>query len=170
MLSIISHEIQENEIQGSIAEVGVYRGSFAAYIRKAFPERFFYLFDTFEGFESSQAKYNEETWNIKSGDYSNTSVDIVLKTIGSIDKCIVKKGFFPETAKNVDDPFVFVSLDVDLYLPTMDGLNFFIPNFLQEGIFSPTILVVTITREAEKPFENFAQKTIFLSPLYVTML
>lgn len=39
--------------------------------------------------------------------------------------CIIKKGYFPETAQDIDDSFCFISLDVDLYQPTYDGLNYF---------------------------------------------
>lgn len=37
----------------------------------------------------------------------------------------IKKGLFPETASGIEDSFVFVSLDMDIYEPTYQGLQFF---------------------------------------------
>lgn len=36
-----------------------------------------------------------------------------------------KKGYFPQTAEGITDTFCFVNLDMDLYKPTLAGLNFF---------------------------------------------
>ena len=47
-------------------------------------------------------------------------------------QCVVRKGFFPDTAKGLEDQFVFVSLDADLYDPILEGLNYFYPR-LQNG-------------------------------------
>ena len=41
------------------------------------------------------------------------------------DHCIPVKGFFPESAKGIEDSFVLVSLDADLYDPIYAGLHFF---------------------------------------------
>jgi O-methyltransferase len=125
-LIMLANEIMKNNVEGAIAEFGVYRGNFAKRIRALIPNRKFYLFDTFSGFDENQLKHDKEKFNekIQMG-FDNTSVDIALKTIGDTDMCIVKQGFFPETAKDVKDDFAFVSLDVDLYQPIFDGLNFF---------------------------------------------
>jgi O-methyltransferase len=48
------------------------------------------------------------------------------------ESCIVKKGYFPETTTDVEEEFVFVSIDVDLYEPIYNGLVFFYPR-LQHG-------------------------------------
>jgi len=48
------------------------------------------------------------------------------------EKCFIRKGFFPETAKNINCKFVFVNIDVDLYDPTYNGLVYFYPR-LQKG-------------------------------------
>ena len=48
-------------------------------------------------------------------------------------KCVPVKGFFPESAKDIDDQFVFVSLDADLYEPIYAGLNFFYPKLVSGG-------------------------------------
>ena len=51
------------------------------------------------------------------------------------DKCIFKKGYFPDTTSDVDinETFCFVHLDTDLYLPTLNGLRFFYPKLVKGG-------------------------------------
>ena len=51
-LELVAKEIYENNIEGAVAELGVFRGRFAQFINQAFFDRDFYLFDTFEGFVS----------------------------------------------------------------------------------------------------------------------
>ena len=50
------------------------------------------------------------------------------------DQCIIKKGRFPDTTEDIDDTwFCFVSIDVDLYEPTYEGLKFFYPRLTPGG-------------------------------------
>ena len=41
------------------------------------------------------------------------------------DQCVIKKGYFPETAEGLEETFIFVRLDVDMYKPTKAGLEWF---------------------------------------------
>ncbi len=132
-LELVAEEINKKGLQGAVAELGVYKGKFARYINQYFPERDFYLFDTFEGFDKKDiaAELNN---NFSSGaqDFTNTSVEKVLAIMPHAKQCIVKKGFFPETAKGLKEEFVFVSIDADLYDPIYNGLNYFYP-LLKKG-------------------------------------
>jgi O-methyltransferase len=47
--------------------------------------------------------------------------------------CIVRKGYFPETAAGIEDNFAFVSLDADLYQPMLEGLKYFYPRISKGG-------------------------------------
>ena len=58
-------------------------------------------------------------------DFSDTSVQKVLAKMAHPENCVVKPGYFPETAQGVEGKFCFVSLDTDLYEPTIAGLRFF---------------------------------------------
>jgi O-methyltransferase len=49
------------------------------------------------------------------------------------DKCIVKKGWFPETARNLEEKFAFVSIDADLFDPIYAGLVYFYPRLAAGG-------------------------------------
>jgi O-methyltransferase len=50
-LELAALEIKKRGITGAVAELGVFRGDFAARINSVFPERKLYLFDTFAGFD-----------------------------------------------------------------------------------------------------------------------
>lgn len=133
-LELISHEINTKKLTGNTAELGVYKGKFARYINQYFPDRLLYLFDTFEGFDTRDIiSETKEKFSSGDQDFSDTSVDGVLKRMFSPEKCIPKKGFFPESAKNIHDSFVFVSLDADLYEPIYNGLQFFYPKLVSGG-------------------------------------
>ena len=133
-LELISFEIKKRNLEGNVAELGVYKGKFARFINRFFPERKLYLFDTFEGFDNRDIT-SEKSQNFSSGaqDFSATSIAAVLKRMPFPDKCIPVKGFFPESTKGIEDNFVLVSLDADLYQPIYAGLNFFYPRLVSGG-------------------------------------
>lgn len=134
-LELFAHEAKTDGLAGDVAEVGVYRGEFAQKIQEAFPERRCYLYDTFEGF-ASQAKQHDMQigFHKHNDDFSDTSVESVLAQMPFPERCMVRKGRFPDTAQDGDGPFVFVSLDADLYLPTLAGLRFFYPKLCAGGM------------------------------------
>lgn len=133
-LELLASEISEAKVAGAVAELGVYKGKFARYINQFFPERKFYLFDTFAGFDSKDVKTEiDKTFSGGAQDFSDTSVEAVLKLMPYPDRCIVRKGFFPETAQGLEEQFAFVSLDADLYDPIYAGLNYFYPRLNRGG-------------------------------------
>lgn len=133
-LELVSHEINSKNIAGNVAELGVYKGKFARYINKLFPARTLYLFDTFEGFDSRDVSTEkQEGFSGGNQDFSDTSVKAVLGLMPYPEKCVAKKGFFPESANGVNDSFAFVSIDTDLYEPIYAGLKFFYPRLNKGG-------------------------------------
>ncbi len=132
-LELVAHEIDSKKIPGAVAELGVYKGKFARYINQYFPNRELYLFDTFKGFDKADIKA-ELQHNFSTGqqDFSKTSVEEVLKQMPFPDKCVIKQGYFPGSAKGLEEEFVFVSIDTDLYEPIYNGLNYFYP-LLKKG-------------------------------------
>lgn len=134
MLECCAREIEDNGIMGNCAEAGVFRGEFSSCINQCFPDRKLYLFDTFEGFDERDVVI-ERTKGIGEGkqDFSGTSIPEVLDKMICPDMCEIRKGFFPETAEGLEDTFCFVSLDMDLYQPTMAGLEYFYPRLAKGG-------------------------------------
>jgi O-methyltransferase len=159
-LEFCAKEISDRKIQGSVAELGVYQGDFAIKINEVFPDRKLYLFDTFEGFANKDVEIDLNNGFGSKGhkvDFSDTNVDTILKRMVSSEKCIIKKGYFPETAENLEDTFAFVSIDADLYKPLYDGLNYFYPRLSKGGyifIHDYNNALFTGAKEAVRKFSS----------------
>ena len=116
------------DVPGAAAELGVYRGFFARCINQLLPERKLYLFDSFEGF-SEEANASESF----QAAHANTAIEKVLAILPYPEKAIVKPGFFPESLGGLEEQFCLVSLDVDFYQTTLDGLRYFWPRLEKGG-------------------------------------
>ncbi|MHB1270920.1 MAG: TylF/MycF/NovP-related O-methyltransferase [Thermoleophilia bacterium] len=133
-LELVAKEIYEKDVSGAVAELGVFRGRFAKKINEAFPDRALYLFDTFEGFDNRDVPTEKiNNYSEAAVDLTGTSVELVISQMRYRDKCIVKKGYFPKTASDVNEEFAFVSIDTDLYKPIYEGLHFFYPKLSSGG-------------------------------------
>ena len=120
-----------------VAEGGVYQGDFAKEINECFPDSPLYLFDTFEGFDQRDlSKEHAENYSeMQAKHIGNTSVELVIGKLPHQGNAIIRKGYFPETARGLEDKrFCFVNLDFDLYNPTIEGLRFFYPRMLENGV------------------------------------
>ena len=133
-IECIAREIYRNGIDGAIAEAGVFKGNTAKRMNIFFPDRRMYLFDTFEGFDSrdQQSDDNKGMYNMKL-DFSDTSIEEVMSKMSFTKNIIIRKGYFPESTKGIDEKFCFVRLDMDLYDPIYAGLQFFYPRIVKGG-------------------------------------
>ena len=134
-IRLLADEIKNSKVEGSIAELGVYKGYIARELNLLFKERRLYLFDTFEGFDKRDIEHEKELGKGKftSRNFSDTNIEKVKDILVYPEKVIFCKGYFPDTAENINDKFAFVSLDPDLYLPTLNGLRFFYPRLSKGG-------------------------------------
>lgn len=133
----LAEQIMQERVEGCIAELGVFRGTFSALINKKFSNRELYLFDTFEGFDDNEAKREEEEGRSdKEFVYAHkqTSEQIVLSSLPHPQMCHIYKGFFPDTVTDelMQMRFAFVSIDVDYEESIYQGIKFFYPR-LNEG-------------------------------------
>lgn len=134
-LMVLVEEMKETNRGGAIAEVGVYKGSFAKKMNFLFPDKKIYLFDTFEGFNDKDIIYdNKVGFSDGKENFSDTNIDNVIKNMPNAEMCVVKKGYFPDSAANIEDVFCLVSLDADLWKPTYEGLIYFYPRMVQGGV------------------------------------
>lgn len=133
---------KEKGLTGNVAECGVFKGEFAYFINKYFSDRKLYLFDTFEGFQERDLEiertldnnaFLEGSFNSEKAFVSGNE-KVTLERMLFKDNCIVKKGYFPETAVGIEDEFCFVNLDMDLYLPTLEGLRFYYDRMCKGGV------------------------------------
>lgn len=121
---------------GDVAEAGVYRGEFAQWINLYFPDRTLHLFDTFEGFDPRDLCVEKERGFSQeaAGHFCETSVELVLGRMPYPENCRVHKGYFPDTARDLEQRFCFVNLDLDLYLPIYHGLHLLKDKMTPEGV------------------------------------
>lgn len=115
-------------VPGAAAELGVYKGFFARCINLLLPERTLYLFDSFEGFSSDAGA----TASFQAA-HANTAVEKVLAIMPHPERVTVKPGFFPASLDGLEETFCLVSLDVDFYQTTLDGLRYFWPRLSRGG-------------------------------------
>lgn len=135
-LNSLGKLFSERLMIGSIAEGGVYQGEFACEMNRVFPDKKFYLFDTFKGFDNKDVKIEKEKKYSEYGEshLGMTSEELVLSKLPYTANVIIRKGYFPETALGIDDIFCFVNLDFDLFNPTLSGLEYFYPRMVNNGI------------------------------------
>jgi len=177
LLNKLGELFAERGIKGSVAECGVFMGEFAKEINRTFPDSKLYLFDTFEGFDERDLlaerelgadKQSVQYSDFKAGHFGVACEDVVMKNMPYPDKCIVQKGYFPETTNGVCDTFCFVNLDFDLYQPTLAGLRYFYPRMVKGGVilvhdyFSGACAGVRI---AVKQFEETSTHPIRIFPI-----
>lgn len=126
---LMAKEIKAKEVDGNVAEVGVYRGRFARLINETFSDRKMFLFDTFESFDEDEFKFEVEKGRCPEDFrevFTDTSEDFVLSRMKYPQNCLVRKGFFPATAQGLENEhFAFVSIDVDFEKSIFNCLEFF---------------------------------------------
>lgn len=145
-LRLAAREIKELHIPGDVAELGVYRGGFARELNMLFPERELLLFDTFAGFDGRDLAAERKkaadgrSARAAAGDFGDTSVSFVRNSLPFPERAVFLPGYFPESlqafpeARPAERRYCAVSLDTDLYQPTLAGLRFFYPRLSNGGV------------------------------------
>lgn len=125
-----------SNLDGEIAEVGVYQGGSSKIICETKGDKKLHLFDTFEGLPDVTEKDNcfgIQTW--KNNLCGDTSLEMVQIYLSKYKNVYFYQGEFPSTSTPVNNSkFSFVHLDVDLYKSTKDCLEFFYPRLVPGGI------------------------------------
>ena len=127
-MRLLAEQIREQGIPGDTAELGVFRGEFAALINATFPDRTIHLFDTFEGFRAEDVEIEQVQGlsRAKAGDFSDTAQELVAERLPHREQAFFHKGWFPDSFRGCEDTvFAFVSVDADLYAPTAAALPLF---------------------------------------------
>lgn len=123
-MALALKRLDEDQVEGAIAEVGVYRGTTSRFLSACSPNRPLHLFDSFEGFPVQDREPNAE------GDerFRDTNEELVRRMVGERPGVSIHKGRFPDTTTGLEEErFAFVLLDLDLFAPTLAGLEFFYP-------------------------------------------
>lgn len=126
------------DIEGDVAEAGTRHGKSALFMLEACEEdRQFYLFDSFEGISDpvpgkdsiKTAFRDSQTERLFSSDY-----EAAKKRFEPFDNVHIMKGWIPDRFPEVADrTFCLIHIDVDMYQPTLDSLEFFYPRLSKGG-------------------------------------
>lgn len=130
-----------SNVEGDMAEVGVSHGGSAMYIAEFKGNKKLYLFDTFEGFPDT----DKDDFILPHGKqlisrHLEKGVDAapleeVKERLKGYNDVYFYKGIFPQTSGPIKNTkFSFVNLDVDTYLSTINGLNFFYSRVNNNGV------------------------------------
>ena len=168
-MRLLAEQIHEENIPGDVAELGVFRGDFAALINAAFPDRTLHLFDTFEGFSEEDVAIERDMAlsRAKAGDFANTSVALVREKLPYPDQAEFYKGYFPSTFGPCEGKtFAFVSIDADLYAPTAAALPLFWDRLSNGGVLLVHDVNSTQFTGAGKAVREFCkERGIFSMPV-----
>jgi len=146
-------------VPGDTAECGVYQGE-SSYImcrvneeNKSF-QRTHYIFDSFEGL-SAPSEQDGNHW--KEGDLS-CNLEIVRKRLSEFNNISFHKGWIPRQFQDVEHRnFCFVHIDVDLYRPTLDSIEFFYPRVNEGGLIICDDYGSSICPGATRAVDEFLQ-------------
>jgi O-methyltransferase len=121
----------QGNLNGAMAELGVYQGSSARIMCEVKKERPIYLFDTFAGLPQPD---QSETRLLREGQYS-ASLPAVQELLQEYPNVHFRPGLFPYSTDGIEGVrFSLVHLDSDLYSSTLAGLEFFHPRMVRGGI------------------------------------
>jgi len=119
-------------IPGVIAECGSFKGSSAYFMAEAThcTGKQLHLFDSWQGLS---APVGEDGTNWKTGDLTATEADCLAVLAPFADRVVAHRGWIPDRFGDVEDlKFSLLHVDVDLYEPHRDALEFFWPR-LSDG-------------------------------------
>jgi O-methyltransferase len=138
MIILLLRTILANNIEGNIAELGVYKGSTAKLIHYYAPERKLHLFDTFEGFNANDVAVDSQKTGVTvtGKHFKDVAFEQVKNYIAPKNNNVFfYKGYFPQSVPDslYNMQYAFVNLDADLYEPTLQGLKFFYPRLNING-------------------------------------
>ncbi|MBO6179245.1 MAG: hypothetical protein J6O04_08730 [Selenomonadaceae bacterium] len=138
VLSMIANEIDVNNVEGDVAEFGVFTGDFAMEINMVFRDRRLLLFDTFSGFPEKDieaAKAFSPQIDSFCEACKATTIELVMSKMEYPEQVELYKGIFPQSTVNVGKfrKFAFVSIDVDFKENTLSGLRYFYPRLSSGG-------------------------------------
>jgi len=148
-------------VPGCMAECGCYQGASAYFMAREYPDVPMHLFDSFEGLpepsEHDVPKHSDERpW--QQGDFL-TSEQTIRKNLHELKNIFYHKGWIPDRFSDVSDKrFRLVHIDVDLYQPTKDCLNFFYPRMNGGGVIVLDDYGSTLCPGAYKATKEFVEK------------
>ena len=146
-------------VPGDTAECGVCTGAGSYIICKVNQEdrvfqRTHYMFDSFEGL-SKPVGCDGGHWT--EGDLSSP-LETLSENLSEFSNISIQKGWIPQRFSHVEHhKFCFVHIDVDLYRPTLDSIEFFYPRTNEGGVIVCDDYGFTSCPGATKAVDQFLQ-------------
>ncbi len=130
--------VAQKSIPGDTAECGVRFGKSTFFLMKALsdPARPHHIFDSFAGL-SAAGDEDRPTGGIEGWAEGDISVEeqAARGYLAQFSNCHFYKGWIPSRFDEVADRrFALVHIDVDLYRPTLDAIEFFFPRLTPGGV------------------------------------
>ena len=125
-----------SSVPGETAECGVWKGAGSYAICWAFEatgeRRTHHAFDSFAGLSEPNESVDGQHW--RKGDLPS-DLSATASNLSRYDQVVFHRGWIPERFHEVaGSRFAFVHIDLDLYQPTRDSLEFFYPRLSPGGL------------------------------------
>lgn len=121
------------EVEGAVAEVGVWRGGSTLLLADLLPNKTIWAFDTFEGLPYHHPQDNFHV----TGQFDQVDFDEITSTLREWSNIKLVKGIFPQSSAGIffgDERFSIVHIDVDMYKAYHDCLAYFWNKMVPGGI------------------------------------
>jgi O-methyltransferase len=118
-------------LNGQVAEVGVYKGGTALMLAELMPAKRLYAFDTFTGMPGTAGSLDIH----RAGDFADTSLEAVRGRLQAYPNVEFRRGLFPRTTEGLErEAFCLAHFDGDLYQSCRDFIAFFWPRLVPGGL------------------------------------
>ena len=165
-----AYQVLDSDIPGQFVECGCWRGQsahmMATVLKDRESNRTLHVFDSFEGGLSDKtdedkdqmANIDPETIRKEKESFSVT-VEEVANNLKEFPFVSLHKGWIPEPFSAVEnETFAFVYLDLDLYDPIKDSLEFFYPRLSDGGIIVVDDYAASFWPGVKKSVDEFLEK------------
>ncbi len=145
-LQQLLEHVLKSGLTGNVAECGCWRGHSSYIISTLLANNNFngkfHIFDSFEGGLSDKdaqdvnvrVSLTSEEVEREKKIFASAEADL-HRALNDFDFYRLYKGWIPERFAEVEnEEFIFVHIDVDLYQPTLDSLEFFYPRLKKGGV------------------------------------
>ena len=147
-------------VDGDLAECGCYEGVSAWFMANELPSVHLHLFDSFAGLSEPAGEdqaHSDSYFSWNAGDLCAPESK-VRENLATFNSITIYKGWIPERFHEVQDlKFRLVHIDVDLYQPTKDSIEFFFPRMSKGGVMIFDDYGMTSCPGAYKAVEDYMQ-------------
>ena len=169
---LVGYVVQQ-EIKGDFVECGVWKGHSAYIISSILSKNGFkgalHIFDSFEKGLSKKVEKDRNLKNELTESQVQEESNIFSSSEKEVSECLSEfqfvhlyKGWIPSRFNEVEDrQFAFVHIDVDLYEPILDSLNFFFPKLVKGGVIVLDDYGITQFPGAKKAADEFLKKNTY---------